>query len=336
MTDRELEHRLWEYTASEQEYIKNINREFGLKDMAAIENNLEQLRERKVNKYYTVGKRHFADKIFFKRHSRFNHVMPHCHEYIEMQYVYSGTFCQSVNGKEMVLKKGDVCILDPHTIHDNQMAGEDDIILVFAMAAEVFNNTFFESVKIDNVVSNFLIRCLYEERKNRAYMYFETADYPEVRSVFVQLAKELTEESIGWETVAQGCLLMVFTYLMRIYGEGQDRAWKADEDYKMRVKVMQYIKDHYLDISLEEMAGEFGFHPNYFCGYVKRIMGRNFKDLVTEERLKRATVLLLETELSAEEVGVKCGFGNQNTFYRKFREKYGVTPKGFRELAVFL
>lgn len=332
MTDRELEQLLWKHTASEEAYLKNIRKEFRLETKEEIQEHIEWLREKKANRFYTTGRMYFSGKVHFKRHSRFNHIMPHSHKYIEMQYIYSGEFHQSVNGETMVLKKGDVCILDPQTIHDNQMAGEDDIIMGFAMNTDVFNNTFFESLEINNVISHFLIRCLYEERKNNAYMYFETEGHPQVRSIFREIAKELTEPGIGSETMVESYLLILFTYLLRIYGDKNNTMQRIDEDYKERTSLIRYIKNHYLDISLEDMAREFGFHPNYFCKYVKKITGYGFKELVVEERLKRAGTLLLETGLPVEEVGANCGFSNQNTFYRKFREKYGVTPKAYRDL----
>ena len=330
MTDQEFEQILWTHTASEEAYLKNIKKELHLETREEIREHMDWLREKKINRFFTTGRMHFSGRVYFKRHSRFNHVMPHCHKYIEMQYIYSGEFHQSVNGETMVLKKGDVCILDPHTIHDNQLAGEYDIILVFAMNTDVFNNTFFESLEINNAISHFLIRCLYEERKNKAYMFFETAEHPQVRNIFRELSKELTEPGIGSDTIIESCLLILFTCLLRIYGDKNHTMQKIDEDYKERASLIRYIKSHYLDISLEKMAGEFGFHPNYFCKYIKKITGYGFKDLVAEERLKQAGTLLLETGLSAEEVAASCGFSNQNTFYRKFKEKYRCTPKEFR------
>lgn len=226
MTDRELEQLLWKHTASEEAYLKNIRKEFRLETKEEIQEQIGWLREKKANRFYTTGRMYFSGKVHFKRHSRFNHIMPHSHKYIEMQYIYSGEFHQSVNGETMVLKKGDVCILDPQTIHDNQMAGEDDIIMVFVMNTDVFNNTFFESLEINNVISHFLIRCLYEERKNNAYMYFETEGHPQVRSIFREIAKELTEPGIGSETMVESYLLILFTYLLRIYGDKNKACFK--------------------------------------------------------------------------------------------------------------
>jgi len=336
VTDGQLEEILWRHTPSEEEYIRNLKRQFGLRDGEEISQSMDRLRWEQVNHYdiSPIVEWKWSSNVFFRRHSRFNYVKPHSHKHIEMQYVYSGCFYQTINGEAVVLREGDVCILDPHTIHDNSMSGEDDIILVFAMNQEVFNNTFFESLEINHAVSSFLIRCLYEERKNNACMCFEAGNYPEIKRIFRQLAKELIEPGIGSGTMIDSYLLILFTSLLRIYGDTNHAMQKIDRDYESRAAVLKYIRNHYLCITLESAAEEFGFHPNYFSRFVKRVTGRNFKELVTEERLKQGAAMLLETKVSVEEISVRCGFTNVNAFYEKFKGKYGVTPKQFRSRIV--
>ncbi len=52
-------------------------------------------------------------------------------------------------------------------------------------------------------------------------------------------------------------------------------------------------------------------------------------------RLEHARELLSlpNTELTIEAIAIDSGFGSRNTFYRLFREKYGLTPVEFRKLA---
>lgn len=57
--------------------------------------------------------------ISIKRNSRFNPVPEHVHSHIEINYVYSGTCPQYIDGKPVLLKKDQVLLIDidcPHSI----------------------------------------------------------------------------------------------------------------------------------------------------------------------------------------------------------------------------
>lgn len=47
-------------------------------------------------------------------------------------------------------------------------------------------------------------------------------------------------------------------------------------------------------------------------------------------RIDKARVLLRETDMPAVEVAVACGFNSLDAFYRAFRERFGSTPKKYR------
>ncbi|MCD8262823.1 MAG: helix-turn-helix domain-containing protein [Tannerellaceae bacterium] len=54
-------------------------------------------------------------------------------------------------------------------------------------------------------------------------------------------------------------------------------------------------------------------------------------NLIKEYRLSVVEKLLVTTKYSIEEVMYKAGFNNRGSFYRLFSQKYGMTPKKYRE-----
>jgi AraC-like DNA-binding protein len=61
--------------------------------------------------------------------------------------------------------------------------------------------------------------------------------------------------------------------------------------------------------------------------------GLSFSRLVTEERLKRAMIMLLDPACSAmriSDIALAVGFGDLTTFNRAFRLRYGDTPRDMR------
>ena len=91
---------------------------------------------------------------------------------------------------------------------------------------------------------------------------------------------------------------------------------------------IQYINKHYQEkISLQQLADHVGLHPNYLCNRFKSVVGQTVFEYLTQTRLEQAWDLLNITELPVAEICQRCGFHSVGFFSRKFRERYGLTPK---------
>ena len=79
-----------------------------------------------------------------------------------------------------------------------------------------------------------------------------------------------------------------------------------------------------------DLAGRAGLSPAQFERYVKRAYGLAPRQLVQRLRFDEAMHLLTHTELSIAEVAVACGFYDQPSFTRQFRDATGFTPATYR------
>ncbi|MBO8163475.1 MAG: response regulator transcription factor [Brevibacillus sp.] len=97
-------------------------------------------------------------------------------------------------------------------------------------------------------------------------------------------------------------------------------------------QAVRYLKDHFADseLRLEDVARHVERSPAYLSWLLSKRLNQSFRQLLTAIRLKEAERLLLETNLSIQEVADKCGFTNANYFSRIFKEKTGTSPRSFR------
>ena len=58
-----------------------------------------------------------------------------------------------------------------------------------------------------------------------------------------------------------------------------------------------------------------------------------FLDWITNEKLERSARILKDRSIKIKDVCEMMGYSNSNYFIRKFKEKYGVTPKQFQAKA---
>ncbi len=64
---------------------------------------------------------------------------------------------------------------------------------------------------------------------------------------------------------------------------------------------------------------------------VKKHYGTTLHNVITDRRINAAAILLSESHDSVEKIAASVGFSNKNSFYREFRNKYGVTPLEYRK-----
>lgn len=85
------------------------------------------------------------------------------------------------------------------------------------------------------------------------------------------------------------------------------------------------------DISLEELARDFGYSTYYLSKKFKKETGQTFKDYLRQIRLERSKFLLRNTNASILDISERLQFCSQSYFADSFRKAYGISPTEFRE-----
>lgn len=98
-------------------------------------------------------------------------------------------------------------------------------------------------------------------------------------------------------------------------------------------KICDYIDQHITEyISLEQMADYVKVSPFYLSKLFKDEKGVTFINFISDKRLEIASRLLAETDLSIKEITARVGYNDQNYFSRIFKNKYGMSPKEYRQI----
>ena len=94
-------------------------------------------------------------------------------------------------------------------------------------------------------------------------------------------------------------------------------------------KIINFIGEHFDTVTLKDIAKRFSYHPNYISTLLHREIGKSFSEILLEQRMERASILLNGTNLTNEEIALMLGYSNSSNFYKAFREFYGVSPKEY-------
>jgi len=115
-------------------------------------------------------------------------------------------------------------------------------------------------------------------------------------------------------------------------GEGP----KEEQSLFEKLEIYLYQTQRYTEPSLsrETLALEMGTNYKYLCDAIQESCGLTFNDYLNGFRLDHARNLLydLKTNPVIEDVLLSSGFTNKSTFYRLFRQKFGLTPTELKTL----
>ncbi len=101
--------------------------------------------------------------------------------------------------------------------------------------------------------------------------------------------------------------------------------------HRLVVDALKYIEANYRHASLYELSNQL-HQPHYLLSkMIKKATSHTFIELLQERRLSKARELLETSHLPVTAIVEKVGYDNMSYFYRIFKQKYGQTPRKYRE-----
>lgn len=106
-----------------------------------------------------------------------------------------------------------------------------------------------------------------------------------------------------------------------------------NEDTNLISTIEKYIESNYTDpsLGLNKISDEFQISESYFSHMFKEKLGVNFSTYLENIRMREATRLIKETDISLNELYISVGYNNATSFRRAFKKTYGVTPSSMKE-----
>jgi len=279
--------------------------------------------------------------IVIRKHPDYTPVFYHCHEFLELFYVLEGQTEQVINGMEFHMKKGDICLIPPNVKHSISVF-DSSIILNILIRQTTFEDIFSNFLRTENILSSFFLSNMYST-KAADYIIFHTAPLrgqntegaydrgiESIRSLILGMYKETTNTDSFSQDMLQADLHRLFIFLVRKFSSSYDLPPDVNKNTMLRFDIIRYIQENRFDISLDKIAEEFNFSPQYASKLIKQLTGKNFTEIVLHMRMEHACSLLSDTRIPVGDIASQTGYINPEHFIRTFKKKYGVTPGEYR------
>lgn len=98
--------------------------------------------------------------------------------------------------------------------------------------------------------------------------------------------------------------------------------------------IIDYIDEHFRDsnLSIDMIANEVNRSANYTRSIFKQSQGISISDYISNKRFDEVCRILLETNMTAQEIGKQVGLNSGSYFYTAFKKHTGYTPDQYRKI----
>ncbi len=97
--------------------------------------------------------------------------------------------------------------------------------------------------------------------------------------------------------------------------------------------ILNYINDNYSDpaLSVEVIAASVKRSSNYIRSIFKQSQGISISEYISQKRFDQVCKMLIETNLTARDIGKEVGLNSGSYFYTSFKKYTGYTPDNYRK-----
>ena len=167
------------------------------------------------------------------------------------------------------------------------------------------------------------------------YDYFEYAQTALKLGVDDYILKPASKKDIGQVLAKLISKISEEKYKQEIKSivSGLKNKSNLEDDNGYKTKIQKEIEDNIYNpqLSLTLIADKMGLSFGYFSNLFKKLMGVPFQEFVFNERMERAKIILLSTDMKNYEIAEAVGFEDPNYFSTAFKKKYGLSPNQYKE-----
>lgn len=238
----------------------------------------------------------------------------HWHRSIEIFAVFEGSLTFYINEEMYPLREGEFMLVNSNEIHsvDSPVPNMTVVVQIPLKAFEAY------------YTGEQFIRFTHDSKRQDE----------RVMNVISDIYHAYTEKKCGYDLKVQSLFYELLYLMVTKYREtevSQDMVKKNRKLTRLSM-ITSYVKEHYTEeLSLERLAGIFGYSPAYLSRMFQKYAGINYKSYLQSIRVEHAYQELANSERTISEIALENGFPNSKALTKAFVKKYAVLPSEYRK-----
>lgn len=254
------------------------------------------------------------------------HFPAHKHPLFEVNLVLSGTQEMTVNRTVFVQRRGDLLLLGPDDVHESRVLGEEEMTY-YCLHFDVDERAFRE--------------LLY--RNKACYHAAGSELVSAIRPALDKLIALTSEEAIVRVESRMAALSALFELFAGISGtlsrrEGDASPSRISHTASQVAALLEQAVEETAEGSrdgrdmetIESIAAVVGYSPSSVNRMFTSVFGISPRQYMSNLMLKKSKLLLMDPELTIEDVSQRLGYRNIAHFSRQFKRWTGEAPSRYR------
>lgn len=242
--------------------------------------------------------------------------------------VLNGSGTLYVGDEEFRVEKGDVFVSKPTNILEKSMLSMDLEIRGIIVSKEMVEMLMKEV----NLNLNWAVHAM---TNNHDVVRVDEAEMRRLCMYYDLLNDKLNAPNSNRKNVSLKALLVAFVNEFIEVMEANDHILLHPTNYSSAEYIFErfirLLEDpHQPFVSVNEYASLLHLTPKYFSSVCKQLSGKTVKEIIMEETIKQAKILLRDNSLSIKQVADQLNFTNQSHFGTYFHRHTGMSPQQFR------
>ncbi len=243
---------------------------------------------------------------------------PSVREDYHVHFILHGKGTLEIGGKSYKLQRGQIFVIPPDVETYYYSDPEDPWHYTWVSFGGTRAGYFLEKA---GITAENPVRDTYIEPERFLELTEKILNHHELT-----VANELLRTSLLYEIIA----LLVESQNQQKSKEGEEEVYDYSPDVYVNTAI-EYIGEHYPHTKVSEIASYIGISRYYLTHIFKEKLHVSPQEFLLNYRMEQANRLLRTTGLSVQAVSEKVGYENPLTFSKTFKNKFGLSPKKYRE-----
>ena len=259
----------------------------------------------------------YSDNQVWKYPFAYNHF----HHVYELYYLIENETSFFMDNTSYHIEPGTAIIVPPYKIHINKCLNDRMRKRFIIYIPESMIRDFLkDEPNLLKRIESKPIRIKLSKRESISQLMFKLLDEYRNKNGSVVLQKSLLGE------------LLVNLWRISKETENNKSAKSIRKGVEHIQTVANYVAAHYNeDISLKTLSEQYFFNPSYISRAFKQQLNISFTDYIKSVRIREATLLLQNSDLSVIQIAEKTGFQSSTSLCRTFKSVMGTTPLKYRK-----
>lgn len=248
---------------------------------------------------------------------------------VEISVVVKGSGIHRILNEDTVCGVGDMYIIH-NSVHHSYFAtenGEKPTVCTVLFNAQ----NWFDGEWADSNSSHFCCG-VFRDNIPVSYAMLTNEAVKSFMEIFNSIKQEQESRNIEWQVAVKSYLALMLVLISRYINMATTATHKHPKEWVTVSAAINEIENRYADSSmtLESIASNLFISKSQLSKLFQKVTGESFLDYVRRVRISRACGLLINTDMTNEEIIVKCGLKDIPSFYKLFKAQTGMTPYQYR------